>query len=144
MNREATFWDYLRKLLPPDIHYDRIESDTSPGHPDIRYTLDGVTGTIELKSTKRPTAKYPFSGKDGLRKSQIRWIEREMRAGGFVLLALRCGNINYLLEAGVYYDELDKMALKDISRVSDFSWVSGKTPIERARNGLRAVLMSKP
>jgi hypothetical protein len=145
---EAAFWDYLRGLLPSGIHYSRIESETSPGFPDIHYTLDGVSGTIELKSTKKPRAKFPFSGGNGLRKSQIIWIREETDAGGLVLLALECGKQIFIVDAGPYHDHLYKMTSKYIERVSWLHWLKrGPTPESApatVRRNLEEVLMNKP
>lgn len=119
---EALLWDHLRGLLPTGIHYSRIESETSPGFPDVHFTLEGVTGAIELKSTKRPKAKYPFSGKDGLRKTQLDWIRDELDAAGWVLLCLECKPYIFLLQAEMYYDELHKMTRSDVGRVATIVW----------------------
>jgi hypothetical protein len=128
---EASLWDHLRGLLPTEIHYSRIESETSPGFPDVHFTLDGVTGGIELKSTKRPKAKYPFSGKDGLRKTQIRWIRDELDACGWVLLCLECDPYIFLLQAEMYYDELYRMTQSDIGRVAAVVWTrKGPKPLD--------------
>lgn len=124
---EASFWKYLSKLLPQDGHFTRIEShDTAPGFPDVHYTLDGKSGTIELKDAKCPGAKYPFRGKSGLRKSQITWMEQEIdMAQGRVLLALQCGDRVYLLKADLYYDELHRMTEEQIFRVATVKWRKG-------------------
>lgn len=121
---EASLWDYLRGLLPTGIHYSRIESETCPGFPDIHYTLENGSGTIELKSVPRTNAKYPFSGKKGLRKTQIDWIREEAAAGGFILLILEIKPRIYLLRAEFYYDTLHKMTEEDIDRVS-VKWERG-------------------
>jgi hypothetical protein len=125
---EASFWKYLVKLLPKeDAHYSRIEShDTSAGFPDVHYTLNGNSGTIELKDAKRPGAKYPFKGQSGLRKSQIDWMTRECDAGGRVFLALQCGASVYILKADLYFDELHQMTEDDISRVASVRWKKGR------------------
>lgn len=124
---EASFWKYLSKLLPKEGHYTRIEShDTAPGFPDVHYTLNGVTGTIELKDAKRPGAKHPFKGESGLRSAQIRWMKDQIdNAEGRVLLALQCGNRVYLLKADLYYDELHRMAEEQIARVAIVKWEKG-------------------
>lgn len=118
-------WTYLvQKLLPADGHYSRIESHTSAGFPDVHYTVAGVSGTIELKDTKRPGAKYPFSGQSGLRDSQIRWIEDELEARGKVLLILQCEPTLYLLN-GLYAftkPRLDRMTAEDLQRHCITAW----------------------
>ena len=125
---EASFWNYLRKLLPAG-HYTRIEShDTAPGFPDVHYTLNGNSGTIELKDAKRPGAKYPFSRESGLRRSQTTWMGEELAADGDerLFLALQCGDRVYLLKAALYYDELHRMTEEDINRVATVKWKKGK------------------
>jgi hypothetical protein len=119
---EASFWDYLKKVLPKKGHYSRIESPTAQGFPDVHYTLEGVSGTIELKDAKRPGAKHPFKGESGLRRSQLTWMRDQCDAGGKVILALQCGDRVYLLDAALYDDELHRMTEEDIERVAAVSW----------------------
>lgn len=127
---ETSFWTYLRKLLPKEGHYTRIEShDTAPGFPDVHYTLNGNSGTIELKDAKRPGAKHPFKGESGLRRSQITWMTQQCDADGRVFLALQCGDRVYLLKADLYFDELHRMTEDDIARVSTVNWVKKSTDI---------------
>ena len=124
---EASFWKYLHGLLPKGGHYTRIEShDTAPGFPDVHYALNGTSGTIELKDAKRPGAKYPFSGKSGLRKSQITWMTTQCDNEGLVFLALQCGDRVYLLKAALYFDELHRMTEDEIRGVSWVHWTKGK------------------
>jgi hypothetical protein len=122
---ESSFWKYLSKLLPTG-HYTRVEShDTAAGFPDVHYTLNGNSGTIELKDAKRPGAKHPFKGESGLRRSQITWMTNECDAGGRVFLALQCGDCVYLLKADLYFDELHRMTEDDIARVAAVKWKKG-------------------
>jgi len=125
---EASFWDYLRVRLPKDIHYSRIESDTCPGFPDVHYTLDRETGTIELKDAKLPAGKYPFSGKSGLRDSQLNWMDDELASGGRVLLALQKHNEIYILRANVNYRMLSTMTLRQIETASLLRWMKRSEP----------------
>ena len=123
---EDSFWKYLSKLLPKGGHYTRIEShDTAAGFPDVHYTLNGNSGTIELKDAKRPGAKYPFRRESGLRKSQITWMTAECEQDGNVILALQCGDRVYLLKAVLYFDDLHRMTEEDIKRVSTLCWAKG-------------------
>lgn len=132
--KESSFWGYLKRYLPADGHYTRIENSISSGFPDVHYTLEGFSGTIELKSTKRPGAKYPFNGTDGLRKSQIAWIEEETspEVDGFVILALRCGPGVFLLDAKGCAVRLHKMTLEDIESHAGASWRVGRGGISIA------------
>lgn len=142
---ESSFWNYLRKLLPKGGHYTRIEShDTAAGFPDVHYTLNGNSGTIELKDAKRPGAKYPFKGESGIRPSQRRWMAEEIdHADGHVFLALQCGDRVYVLKADLYYDELHRMTEDDIDRVAEVKWRKGakrKSDNEYVVNDLRDLL----
>lgn len=122
---EASFWDYLRKVLPPTGHYSRIESETAQGFPDIHYTIDGRSGTIELKSahTKRDT---PFSGGDeGLRRSQIIWMDEEDRAGGRVWIFAEVFSTIYVISGNTYRDDFNGLTLEQLNRLSDLVWVKG-------------------
>lgn len=120
---EASFWNYLRKLLPKEGHYTRIESpDTAAGFPDVHYTLNDNSGTIELKDAKRPGAKHPFKGESGLRRSQFTWMTQQCDAGGRVFLALQCGDRVYLLKADLYFDDLHRMTEQQIERVASMNW----------------------
>jgi hypothetical protein len=139
---ESSFWRYLSKLLPKEGHFTRIEAhDTAVGFPDIHYTLNGTSGTIELKDAKRPGAKYPFKGESGLRRSQITWMQQEIDiAQGLVFLGLQCGNRVYLLKADLYYDELHRMTEEDIARVAAVHWVKGPRKLVVFGNRLQEIL----
>jgi hypothetical protein len=129
---EASFWDYLRVLLPKEIHYSRIESDTSSGFPDVHYTLESCSGTIELKDTKSPRAKYPFADKNGLRGSQINWIRDEIAAGGVVLLALQREKEVYILPAKYCYAELHEYSYLMLKHWALLHWAKGPPGYDRA------------
>ena len=146
---ETSFWTYLRKLLPREGHYTRLENhDTGAGIPDVVYTLDGVTGFIELKDSKRPGAKYPFKGESGLRRSQLTWIRDQLYAEGIVYLALQCGNRGYLLSADLYFDELARMTEDDICRVSLLQWTKGAKRNDKVssiiKDSFRVILQERP
>lgn len=142
---EASFWDYLRKLLPKEGHYSRIESPTAHGFPDVHYTIEGVSGTIELKDAKRPGAKHPFKGESGLRSSQITWMTEECDKGGRVFIALQCGDRVYLLKADLYFDELHRMTEEEIERVAAVRWRKGLKVADAALDSqLRDLLTKEP
>jgi hypothetical protein len=126
---EHALWESLRGLLPPDCHATRIESDVSPGFPDVHYSYKEVTGTIELKkSRKSPKSALPFSGKgQGLRKSQIDWIGAELYSGGLVWIIAQVGRTIYVLD-GQHADNFNKMTVHDLMRCSVTVWQSGAYP----------------
>lgn len=93
---EKALWDWLANRLPVPGHYSRIESETSPGFPDVSYTFRGMTGTFELKDSKRPKSLMPFRT-GGLRDTQKSWIEEELENGGRVDLIVRVDPWVYVL-----------------------------------------------
>lgn len=126
MAKEAQLWNYLRDIcLPLDIHASRIESETCPGFPDVHYTCCGNSGTIELKSTKNPRSKKPFSGKNGLRKSQKDWIREEIAAGGRVWLCLSCDPYVYWVN-GKFAQTIHEKSEKQIEELSSYHWRRGE------------------
>lgn len=129
---ESGLWDYLRERMPAGIHYSRIESlETSPGFPDVHYTLNGISGTMELKCKPKPTGSYPFKGtKDGLRTSQRIWIREELLAGGRVVLVLQAFQMIYFLP-GQFHKGLDDFTIADIERAASLIWTrGGSQPID--------------
>jgi hypothetical protein len=81
---ENNLWTWLRDIVLPNGHYSRIESaNTAPGFPDVDYQIDlYCTGKIELKYQGRKL-KVPFTdGKKGLRASQLRWINTNLKYWG--------------------------------------------------------------
>ena len=66
----------------PEAHWQRIEvGGTGKGVPDLNYCIDGVEGWIELKQTSAWAVI--------IRPEQIGWIERRVRVGGRVSVAVR-------------------------------------------------------
>ncbi len=81
---ESNLWWWLRDIVLPNGHYSRIESaNTAPGFPDVHYQLEqNRSGTIELKYQGR-NLKVPFTDeKKGLRASQLRWINTNLKYWG--------------------------------------------------------------
>lgn len=75
----------LRQLFRanlPQFHFVSIETGgTGRGIPDCEYCFKGKTGWIEFKLTSGWMA--------GMRPEQVGWIERRIRAGGRVFIAVR-------------------------------------------------------
>lgn len=66
----------------PEIDMQRVETGgTGRGIPDINYCGAGREGWVEFKQTAGNSA--------GLRPEQIGWIERRVRHGGRVFVAVR-------------------------------------------------------
>lgn len=87
----------LRDHLP-HIHWQRVESGTSRGIPDMNYCVDGAEGWIELKWTLGWTVD--------LRPEQVAWLMRRSRSGGrvHILVRQRCRKMRrdsmWLLDGG--------------------------------------------
>lgn len=87
--KEARLWEWLRERLQSG-HFTRVESDCSPGLPDVNYCVERSEGWIELKAAKRATGA-PFRVRGGLRPAQIRWINTHTAHGGVVWIIVSVG-----------------------------------------------------
>lgn len=99
MARETSFWNWLREIVSSLGHFTRIESEISPGVPDVYFALtgwDNYEGWIELKSVKEPKrmSSRPLKRK-GLRDDQIEWIDKHFRAGVRVHIFVKLGGDIY-------------------------------------------------
>jgi len=66
----------------PEFHWQAIETgSTGRGIPDLNWCTDGIEGWLELKQTQ--------ANKVEVRPEQVAWIERRIRAGGRVFIAVR-------------------------------------------------------
>jgi hypothetical protein len=111
-------WGSLRGLLPAGCHATRIENEIGSGFPDVHYTYLEVSGTIELKSAKR----LPM-GKDGLRQSQIDWINEEIEAGGLVWVIVQAGKSIFVLN-GMLADEINGYGFKEMLAACTTFWLA--------------------
>lgn len=130
MGREAPLWKWLSARLPLG-HFSRIESETSPGFPDIYYQVPAVPamhigaarpagcGLIEMKADKTGREKYPFRGADdGLRVTQIRWFEDYYENEGKNLwICARVGN-SVLWIPGTRFTEFNAMSREELHQAS--------------------------
>ena len=97
--KESSFWTRrIRRLLvlaagcaDKDIHVERIENAVAVGTPDVDYCIGGRCGKIELKYRPHHPSRAgtPVLGTGrGMRKSQIVWAVRRIRADGAVFLCI--------------------------------------------------------
>ena len=121
---ESNLWEWLRDVSLPLGHYSRIESpETAPGFPDVAFTVEGTTGSIELKATDR-RSRVPFADEEkGLHISQKRWIRDEVQAGGIVWIIAETPGVIYIVHGkdaaqfnGATHEELIEMAWNTINR----------------------------
>lgn len=75
----------LRQLIQkhiPHVHWQAIETGrTGRGIPDLNYCNNGIEGWIECKQTS--------GWKVQVQAEQVAWIERRIRNGGRVYIAVR-------------------------------------------------------
>lgn len=77
---EADLAKDVRQLVSARFHLSFIESHaTSAGVPDVAYTVEGVTGWVELKFCSEARSAH-------MRNSQIIWIKDNINAGGCPLV----------------------------------------------------------
>ena len=121
---ESNLWEWLRDVALPLGHYSRIESpDTAPGFPDVSFTVEKTTGTLELKAMDR-RSRVPFPDqKKGLHQSQLRWIRDEVQAGGIVWIIAETPGVIYIIHGkdaekfkGADHEDLIDMCWNTISR----------------------------
>lgn len=113
--REARLWQWLRKRLP-EGHFTRIESESSPGVPDVNYCVRGSEGWIELKASKPMRSGHPFRRK-GLRPEQLRWIEKHLHHDGVIWIIASVGSQVYTIP-GTQADEFNEMSVADLENAS--------------------------
>ena len=82
---ETQLWGALKSALPT-FHWQRIETITGSGVPDVNGCHNGVEVWLELKII-RGIGKPYFQSSQGLTPVQCAWLENRWRAGGraFVL-----------------------------------------------------------
>jgi len=80
---EATFYQWLSPKLKEFgcQHWDRIESSTSKGIPDLDICHNGRCTKVELKAEK--------GNQVGLSPEQRNWIVKRVRAGGRVYILVK-------------------------------------------------------
>jgi hypothetical protein len=90
--REVRLWEFLRDGLKgvAGLHMRRVENQVSSGDPDVDGCYSGRYFEIELKGLDRPArASTPLDL--GIRKSQVIWHRKRVRAGGNIWLYIRVG-----------------------------------------------------
>lgn len=121
MSTESTLWDWLQKYLP-EGHYSRIESETSPGFPDVHWTIQGISGTWELKYQPK-LRKQPFNRK-GLRDTQIKWISKQHDHCGRVWIVAGVVDRVFFIP-GQYASIFNLMTIPELERASNLTLKRG-------------------
>jgi hypothetical protein len=123
---EANLWEWLRDVTLPLGHYTRIESECSPGFPDVFCTIPDIpTFTMELKAAKDSHAHHPFTKKTGMRRSQLKWIPKEVAAGGTVWILVEIGRKVYII-AGMNVKYINYHTEEEIASIAVAMLTRGK------------------
>ena len=112
--KESRLWDLL-KQLPKTFYFQRIESNTGNGIPDVYCMYEGRSFWLELKADD--------SKNRGLSKWQINWHIKYKRAGGKVFILNRP-----LLDKG-----LELLAVNRDSRLVDLVSRTSSSTIQDAQ-----------
>lgn len=105
---ERQFWaGTVRPLLRKaanghQIHAERVENSVADGTPDVDLIIDSAASKLELKWSPvyRASPKSQVLGtRKGLRRSQVVWIFRRVRAGGRVFVVVGCPGQVWFLDA---------------------------------------------
>lgn len=131
--KESSFWaTRLRPKLTAACvacelphHFERVENAVASGTPDVDYCINGCAGKLELKYTQRHPARAttPVLGRgNGLRRSQIVWIWRRLRAGGRVFVAIGTPQSTWIIDArGRSPAELAGLELRTAQELAEIS-----------------------
>ena len=132
---ERQLWYSLRSSSVFDWSM-RIESPSTPGCPDVFYSIDGRTGWIELKSVQKPQGVRARPLLSRLQPSQYAWHAMASQHGvrAFILLMLAD---RALLLAGSRVAYWSNCTAPEL--LQQALWIGGTTPSTRFE-GLRMKL----
>ena len=119
---EASFWRYLKGLLPRSAHFQRHEDIAAAGIPDLSYAWNNVDGWIELKYYKK-WKKQNINHIDSWTKIQRHWLRKRRAAGnGRCFLFVKIEN-EYLLftKKGLGLD-LEKLSREQLTTAAVIYW----------------------
>lgn len=134
---EAAFWSgRLRPHLEDACiaariryHFERVENTVAMGTPDVDYCISGASGKIELKYMDRHPVRRttPVLGRGmGMRRSQLIWAHKRMRAGGRVFLGVGTPQETWIIDLRGYTPEdMDAIQFATVPRLREISaWCS--------------------
>lgn len=123
---EQTAYRTLKSHFPPSSYIERIENVLGAGFPDVIYTLNGVTGFIEIKSPKEPKKNTTplFGSNHKLSQEQLNWFQTQERAGGrsFIFIAT---DKRWLILPGRVADLVNAATVIDIKEMSTWHKTRG-------------------
>lgn len=109
MAQEVRLWEWLRDNTKAvkGLHMRRVENRVGDGDPDVDGCLLGKYFELELKGCPRPKTggKLDFE----VRRSQVLWHRRRVRAGGNIWAYIRVGigrEVKRYLVSSIHMPEL--------------------------------------
>jgi hypothetical protein len=121
--REANFWGRIvNDLWAPDRVLMRVENGVADGVPDSYYTIDGVSGWMELKCPIEPARQStPLfgGGNHKLSIAQRNWLLAHRQARGVGWIAVESDH-NVLLIGSRHADSVNLLSLSDLRALADF------------------------
>jgi hypothetical protein len=139
--KESSFWtgrlrDHLAgacQVLGWRYHLERVENAVAAGTPDVDWCINGVEGTMELKYSPRHPVRpaTPVLGRDnGMRRSQVVWAVRRLRAGGRVFVAIGTPQATWVVDLRGWSPEaMASLELATAPRLGEISaWCAGSAP----------------
>ncbi len=139
--KESSFWaTRLRPRLTAACvaaglphHFERVENAVASGTPDVDYCINECAGKLELKYTPRHPARAstPVLGRgNGLRRTQIVWIWRRLRAGGRVFVVIGTPRTTWVMDTrGRSPLELAGLELRTAPELDEISaWCADSQP----------------
>lgn len=142
MDREANFWGRIVEgLWRPTRVLNRIENGVLDGMPDAYFTIDGVSGWMELKAPVEPLRPDTplFGSNHRLSISQRNWLLLHRQAGGAGFVAVETQSTVLLIGAR-HADSVNTRSLSQLKLLSDFHAPRPMTPA--AWTGFVAALTS--
>ena len=122
MKREVHLWNRIvAGISRTDVMLVRVENAVSVGFSDAIYTIEGVTGFLELKCPvmpKRATTAL-FSGQHKLSIEQRNFLLCNRQAGGIGYIAIETEEHAMLIGAR-YADRVNVEPLARLLRLSDW------------------------
>lgn len=123
MTNEGKFWNRIvAALWKANRVFNRIENGVLDGMPDGYYTIESISGWMELKCPNEPKrATTPlFSGNHPLSLAQRNWLLAHHQAGGTSWVAIETESWVFLV-AGSYADFINGWTLQQTIKSASFA-----------------------
>ena len=122
-DRENKFWNRIvEHLWRPTRVLNRVENGVLDGMPDAYYTIDGLSGWMELKvpiEPARPSTPL-FGSNHKLSVSQRNWLLAHRQAGGVGWVEIETESCMMLIGAR-HADKVNHLTLAQLIAIADFA-----------------------